>query len=507
MLKPRSVLLALILLSSVVSAVVAVSAAEPVKTGEERETLLYIRTDPPGAKVLINGEEVGTSDGLFKVEPGSGTILVELEGRKPGERQVIIRANAITRVELSLEPKVEPKAEPLADPQGPQFVGRWAEGSVELVGVTKYPPTKESQWWKPNGLPTELGTFLPQTSQGPSHPHENSVAMLFHFTNPPDGTSRAWKSTPSAGWWADTVVDENGETIKGYAMLIPDFKKPIETANLRVGIDAGPWETVVTQKSDGLGVSSFSRAGHESTITFLKAETRDNGGEDSTRVTLMSSDPYGKWRKRLVAVAKDETEHTTGIGYMDSNGTADFRGLPPASIQEFRYQVRPFQWVEFKNISLEPGLETNVEAVSSGGMVTLARPGEADGVGLSGTWLATAMEKDGKKASKDAVKRMRFRFEGKKLFARGNFDEDREEECSFSIDDTKTPKHLDFTPPWEKKPILAIYERKGKTLRICLRHGNSDKGRPTEFKTTPDSDLVLMVFGLKEGEKRGGQPE
>lgn len=87
----------------------SVRAAEPVKTGEKRDTLLYIRTDPPGAKVLINGKEAGSSDGLFRVEPGSGTILVELEGRKPDKRQVIIRANAITRVEMSLDPKEGPK--------------------------------------------------------------------------------------------------------------------------------------------------------------------------------------------------------------------------------------------------------------------------------------------------------------------------------------------------------------------------------------------------------------
>lgn len=136
-------------------------------------------------------------------------------------------------------------------------------------------------------------------------------------------------------------------------------------------------------------------------------------------------------------------------------------------------------------------------AVLAVGVLTTARARGADDSGLSGTWLAASMEANGEEAPEDAVKRVRFRFEGKKLFVRGNFRSDEEMECSFSTDDTKDPKHLDFTPPKQEKPIPAIYERKGETLRVCLRHARSDKGRPTEFKTTPNSDLVLIVFRLK----------
>jgi hypothetical protein len=387
MLRRTTCLLLLVLLCGFAQTGGFLNAEEPVKTGEKRDTLLYIRTDPPGAKVLINGKEVGTSDGLFHVEPGTGTILVKLEGREPGERPVIIRANAITRVELSLDPKegpkleqkLEPKSRAEVDSSGPHFIANWRQGSVELVGVTNYPPTERSTWWKPDGSPIELGTFLPRTSAGPSHPRENSVSMLLRFKSLPPDTSHAWKTTPSAGWWADTVVDGQGKTIDGYSMLIPDFDETVERAGVRVGIDAGPWETVITQKPDRLGSSSFRRAGRESTIALLNAEARDRAGEDSTHVTLTSNEPYGEWRRRLVAVAKDDTEHATRIDYMGSNGTADFRGLPPSSIEEFRYQVRPFEWVEFQNVSLQRGQRTDVKVISSEAKkVTATKSGETE---------------------------------------------------------------------------------------------------------------------------------
>ena len=345
-----------ILLWSLGQAVGSLSAAEPIKTGEERDTLLYVRTDPPGAKVFINGKEVGTSDGLFKVEPGNGTILVELEGREPGERQVMVRANAVTRVELSLDPKreVEPE-ESLSTRQLPQ-------GSVELVGITRYPPTKESQWWRPDGSPIQLGTFLPKSSRGPFPARE--VAFLFRFRNQPEDTP-VWKTTPSANWWASAVVDGQGKTVDGYRMLTTDFADSVERAGVRVGIDMGPWETVITQQADRLSSASFSRAGRESTVTFQKMEVRGRAGRDSTRVTFTSNERYGDWRRRLVAVTKDGSEHATRVNSMGSNCMADFQQLQPSSIKEFRYQVRPFHWGEFENISLAPKEKTSPKVVAT----------------------------------------------------------------------------------------------------------------------------------------------
>lgn len=83
------------------------AADPPVETGEERDTLLYVKTDPPGAKVFLDGKELGTSNNTFPVDAGVGAIRVELDGYKPGTKQVTIRSNRITRLELELKPKAE----------------------------------------------------------------------------------------------------------------------------------------------------------------------------------------------------------------------------------------------------------------------------------------------------------------------------------------------------------------------------------------------------------------
>jgi hypothetical protein len=44
--------------------------------------------------------------------------------------------------------------------------------------------------------------------------------------------------------------------------------------------------------------------------------------------------------------------------------TVVFADLPLSSIKEFRFQVRPYCWVEFKNVSLQSGQKTDVKVVS-----------------------------------------------------------------------------------------------------------------------------------------------
>ena len=58
-----------------------------------------------------------------------------------------------------------------------------------------------------------------------------------------------------------------------------------------------------------------------------------------------------------------------------------------------------------------------------------------------------------------------------------------------------TPKAMDITGtdgPNKGKTILAIYERKGDTLRIC--YDLSGKKRPTEFKTEAGTQLFLVEY-------------
>lgn len=40
---------------------------------------------------------------------------------------------------------------------------------------------------------------------------------------------------------------------------------------------------------------------------------------------------------------------------------AEFQRLRPSEIREFRFQIRDYQPIEFRNVALQPGKQTNVE--------------------------------------------------------------------------------------------------------------------------------------------------
>ncbi len=105
----RAAMFAIVLLY-VLGQIAACTAADPpVKTGKKRDTLLYVHTDPPGAKVLVNGKELGKSNNLFPVEAGAATIIVALEGHGQVVQKVTIRASGITRIEIELKPQPKTK--------------------------------------------------------------------------------------------------------------------------------------------------------------------------------------------------------------------------------------------------------------------------------------------------------------------------------------------------------------------------------------------------------------
>ena len=95
---------------------------------------------------------------------------------------------------------------------GPPFIGRLPQGTVELVGITYHPemvgityhpPTKQSRWWQPDGSAANLDLIPPQSkSRLKLFANENVVAFLVRYENLPADASRpAWGISPWAATW------------------------------------------------------------------------------------------------------------------------------------------------------------------------------------------------------------------------------------------------------------------------------------------------------------------
>ena len=172
---------------------------------------------------------------------------------------------------------------------------------------------------------------------------------------------------PESG--SDAVVDADGNVVPNYTMFSAVVAEPAQTAVFRVGVSREAWETVASQQPDRAGSSRFDRYGCDWTVVFDKAESR--GASDGTQVklktTLSGYEAFNVVTQRLVAVTSDGNEHATKWGEGDwKRGRTIIYDLPLSSIKEFRFQVSPYEWVEFGNVSLTARSEDASDGYSVG---------------------------------------------------------------------------------------------------------------------------------------------
>ncbi len=109
-----------------------------------------------------------------------------------------------------------------------------------------------------------------------------------------------------------------------------------------------------------------------------------------------------------------------------------------------------------------------------------------------GTWLAVSGEIAGKKYPDEILKKTKLVVKGDQY--KVEIGEEREE-GTCSADSSKLPMTMDIKAakgPNQGKTILAIYEIKDDTMRVC--YDLSGKARPTEFATKANTLLFMVTY-------------
>jgi uncharacterized protein (TIGR03067 family) len=114
---------------------------------------------------------------------------------------------------------------------------------------------------------------------------------------------------------------------------------------------------------------------------------------------------------------------------------------------------------------------------------------------LKGTWIVQSSERDGQadERSKDAT----VTFDGDSVTV---MTKDKEQKATFTLDATKKPKTIDFTPSEESekdKVVLGIYSLDKDELKVCFTSRPGDE-RPTEFSAKEGTGHHLIVLKRKK---------
>jgi uncharacterized protein (TIGR03067 family) len=128
-----------------------------------------------------------------------------------------------------------------------------------------------------------------------------------------------------------------------------------------------------------------------------------------------------------------------------------------------------------------------------------AQDARKDQEALQGTWIMTAKEFMGKKATEDEIKKLGTRVVIKEeTITISTLDVGEYvvvSELTFKLDPSAKPKAMDLAAtsgPSEGKKGLAIYELDGDTLKVC--YAIDEDKRPTRFAGPKDSEWIFAVY-------------
>jgi uncharacterized protein (TIGR03067 family) len=110
---------------------------------------------------------------------------------------------------------------------------------------------------------------------------------------------------------------------------------------------------------------------------------------------------------------------------------------------------------------------------------------------LQGAWKVVAAEHDGEPLDRIVGGTMTVKDNNFDIKTAGG----TELKGDLILDPAKSPKRIDLAHqdgPLKDKTWQGIYELKGDTLKICYAEADSEKERPSEFKTLKNSRLLLV---------------
>ena len=262
---------------------------------------------------------------------------------------------------------IEPPAQPKLGP----FEGTYEQGRVEIFALGNHPPNGQSHW-KPNGelLSDAVPTFGGSNTAGGKVMKELFIRVHSETRLP---SSPMLRFPPKSGFTGMGSVFHRPNKQQPYAMLVAAIPCPPEAREVtfEVGVADGEWRKAIEfARHDNQPHSSKRTSGGQIEGTW--AGTVRSASIVGDRVPIAFSYSRRDDYETRMTYERDDGTIVPLIGEgSDGNGDMvnSLATLPLAEfnrIKHFRVESRRYQWVEFRNVSLQLDHRTIVEVQSAG---------------------------------------------------------------------------------------------------------------------------------------------
>ncbi|MBW8035974.1 MAG: M48 family metalloprotease, partial [Planctomycetes bacterium] len=340
----------------------------------KHETPYRIKGDLQGE--IIQSESIQRDSVAISIRVEDGKIDGGLatSGTKTGSKESMI----LSAVDVSLTGIGKSHVKTTNETKTSSFIAALPNGvTVEFIGVCDY-PCEGKQWWQPDGSPLDNPPFAKTVSQNQyDRDDRNMYCIAYKLKGTPflGTTSRGFDDQLLFSTSGGGILDESGNKVEGITHHVLGYPKETRKMSMRISVpETKDWTTFLKSDKPNVKAQTIFRGETFGLYYELKDRTgvlrwaqtnKHKRGDPLIRcILLVRKDQMSKeWNVEEWDVGMNLPVYEKGF---DPNTGLPERiynlfGFPRSAIKGIALQYIDFEQTEFKNISLRPGVKTEVE--------------------------------------------------------------------------------------------------------------------------------------------------
>jgi beta-lactamase regulating signal transducer with metallopeptidase domain len=246
------------------------------------------------------------------------------------------------------------------------------DGKPILVGLTRL-HNPGSEWWSADGtpLPSPVYDTADKFAQDYAGPHTQNIGLAFRLPPAAQGVTLQIALPQSTGYSSDGTFFGKSQSDVGHTeaqqfastngarIVSAAFPPTLKKTDVRVGIASGTWQTTASETRSSGAVQPFVGATTALAGSVLFILTTP---DETAKGLLLTLTTNSKEDIRIVAIDNhgqtllptDFGGESSSSGATNLNQIKAYFSQSLSQIKEFRVETRPFHWVEYKNVALQP---------------------------------------------------------------------------------------------------------------------------------------------------------
>jgi len=234
--------------------------------------------------------------------------------------------------------------------------------------------SEPTQWWRPDGAPLPKEPYRSPHRYTTSNYDEYGCEFALRISGPNEYSCAAFNSQGQSNVTPGIPRDAGKQPLPELRSFVCNFKKTQRSDTIRVGVCTAPWQRVDQwaeewQKFEPEDITVDS----DKALVFTWPRKHERGA-----VVVEITHRYVDEATRLLMYDREGNVHP-GQGSRHGQGRGIekriywYWNVPLDDIDRFEFEKRPYQWVEFGNVSLQPGRRTDVEVAVLGERAAVGR--------------------------------------------------------------------------------------------------------------------------------------